>query len=251
MIMALLIGREGSIGFPKKNIYPILKRPTMLYPLLASLNSKFVDEVYVSTDSKKIEEIAKKFGVEVIKRPPELATSESLSDDVFVHGYRHVKNKIKKEIELVVILMCNAIMILPETIDKGIEILRTRQDADSAVTVSSYNMWNPIRARRIDKDGFLHPFVPFDKFNFKVDSNRQKQETVYFHDCGVSVVRPKCLENVEEGLLPQKWMGQKIYPLIQSGGLDIDYSYEVPLAENWLREKGFTEKRLPYKKRNR
>jgi len=249
MIMALLIGREGSVGFPKKNIYPILKRPLMSYPLLAAVNAKFVDEVYVSTDSKKIEEIAKKFGVNVIKRPPELATSEALVEDVFVHGYRHVKDKITKEIELVVILMCNAIMVLPETIDKGIEILRMRQDADSAVTVSCYNMWSPIRARRIDEDGFLHPFVPFDKFNFKVDSNRQKQEAVYFHDCGVSVVRPRCLENIEEGLLPQKWMGRKIYPLIQSGGLDIDLSYEVPIAENWLKEKGFTEKKLPYKKR--
>ena len=46
-------------------------------------------------------------------------------------------------------------------------------------------------------------------------------------------------------------MGKKIYPLIQSGGLDIDYNYEVPLAEYWLREKGFKEKELPYKKRKR
>jgi hypothetical protein len=38
---------------------------------------------------------------------------------------------------------------------------------------------------------------------------------VYFHDCGASVVRPKCLEKIEENLLPQKWMGKKIYPLIK------------------------------------
>lgn len=247
MIMALLIGRGGSVGFPNKNVFPILKRPLMSYPLLAALNAKFVDELYVSTDCNKIENVAKKFDVHIIKRPPELATSDSLVEDVFTHGYKYVKDELKKEIELVVILMCNAPMILPSTIDKGIEILRKNKAVDSAVTVSGYNMFSPIRARRVEEDGLLHPFIPFDKFKFKIDSNRQKKDTVYFHDCGVSVVRPSCLENINEGLLPQKWMGKKIHPLIQEGGLDIDYPYEVPIAEGWLKRNGFTEKELPYK----
>ncbi len=247
MIVAILIGRGGSVGLPNKNLYPLLNRPLMSYPLLAAQNSKFVDDVYVSTDSKKIMDIAKKFGAKTINRPPELATSESMPEDVFVHGYEFIKSHTKEKIEFIVILMCNAVSVLPETIDKGVEILRSKKDFDSAVTVSGYNMFSPIRARKVDKDGSLIPFVSFDQFNFKVDSNRQKQDTVYFHDCGVSIVRPKCLENVEEGLLPQKWMGKKIYPLIQEGVLDVDYAYELPLAENWLITNGFTEEKLPYK----
>jgi len=245
--MALLIGRGGSVGFPNKNVYPILDRPLMSYPLLAAQNAKYVDEIYVSTDCNKIEAVAKKLNAKVIKRPKELATSESLVEDVFQHGYSYVKNELKKDIEFIVILMCNAPMILPKTIDEGIEALRKNKTIDSAVTVSSYNMFSPIRARRIQEDGLLHPFIPFDKFKFKIDSNRQKKDSVYFHDCGVSVVRPNCLENINEGLLPQKWMGKKIFPLIQEGGLDIDYKYEIPIAEGWLRNKGFTEKKLPYK----
>ena len=108
-------------------------------------------------------------------------------------------------------------------------------------------MFSPIRARKIGKDGSLIPFIPFDQFNFKIDSNRQKQDTVYFHDCGASIVRPKCLENIKEGLLPQKWMGKKIYPLIQEGVLDVDFAYELPIVENWLKTNGFTEEKLPYK----
>ena len=162
MIMALLIGRGGSVGFPNKNVYPILNRPLMSYPLLAALNAKFVDELYVSTDCNKIENVAKKYDANIIKRPSELATSEALVEDVFQHGYNYVKNELKKEIELIVILMCNAPMILPSTIDEGIEVLRKNKNIDSAVTVSGYNMFTPIRARRIDKDGLLHPFIPFD-----------------------------------------------------------------------------------------
>ena len=42
-------------------------------------------------------------------------------------------------------------------------------------------------------------------------------------------------------------MGKKIYPLVQEGVLDVDLPYELPIAENWLKEKGFTEEKLPYK----
>ena len=89
--------------------------------------------------------------------------------------------------------------------------------------------------------------MPFKNFDFKIDSNRQKQDIVYFHDCGVSVVRPKCIDHINDGLLPQKWMGQKIYPLVQEGVLDVDIEQEMPLAEFWLKKNGFSETKIPYK----
>ena len=246
MIVALLIGRAGSVGFPGKNIYPVLNRPLMVYPLLAALHSKYINQIYVSTDSQEIEQIAREFKVNLISRPKELASNKALSEDVFVHGYRYVKGRLKEEIDLVVLLFCNAAMILSETIDKGIEVLHQRSDIDSAVTVSCYNMWGPLRARRIGKDGLLQPFVPLENMGINMDSNRDSQGDVYFHDCAVSVVRPKCLENTKEGMLPQKWMGKRIYPLVQSGGLDVDYAYEIPVVENWLKKKGFTARETPY-----
>ena len=163
--MALLIGRGGSVGFPNKNVFPILGRPLMSYPLSAALHSEHIDEVFVSTDCDKIKNEAEKHNVTIIDRPKELATSEALVEQVFNHGYNYVKNELNKKVELVVILMCNAPMILSRTIDEGINILRTNKDIDSAVTVSGYNMFTPIRARRV-KDGLLQPFIPLDKFNF-------------------------------------------------------------------------------------
>ena len=59
MILALLIGRGGSVGLPNKNILPILGRPMMAYPLLAAKSSKNVNEIYLSTDSKKIINVGK------------------------------------------------------------------------------------------------------------------------------------------------------------------------------------------------
>ena len=61
-----------------------------------------------------------------------------------------------------------------------------------------------------------------------------------------SIVRPSCLDALHEGMLPHKWMGRRIYPLKQWGGLDVDYEWQVPQVEFWLRKHGFTETATPY-----
>jgi len=246
MNVALLIGRENSQGFPGKNTKKILGRPLMEYPLLAAMNTNEVKQVYVSTDSDIIKDIGRKQGAVIINRPEELCTNAALGQDVFVHGYNYIKEDlhgIGEEIEFIVLLHCNSPTILSETIDEGIRILRDNPEYDSAVTVSSYNMWSPLRARKVGDDGLLHPFVPFETFGNPdtLNCDRDSQGDVWFADMGVSIVRPRCLENLNEGLLPQKWMGQKIYPLKQWGGLDVDYEWQVPQVEYWLKAHGFKE----------
>ncbi len=237
-VIALLIGREGSVGFPNKNIFPVLGKPMMVYPLLAALKAKNINEVYLSTDSKKMKEIAADYKVKIIDRPAELCTKEALGEDVFVHGYKHIKDILKIDVELMVLLFCNAPTILAQTLDSGIEALRNNPDFDSCVTVSKYNMWSPLRARRIAQDGLLKPFVPFEAFGDPASLNcdRDSQGDVWFADMSASIVRPRCLENISNGLLPQKWMGRKIFPLKQWGGCDVDYEWQVPLVEYWIRK---------------
>lgn len=245
MIVALLLGREGSRGFPGKNFYPVLNRPLMLYPLLAAKNAKLVNEVYISTDSQKIKDISRKNGGVIINRPEHLCTKEALGEDAFVHGYNYIKNELKKDIELVVLLFCNAATVTSELIDQGIVVLLSNPSLDSAVSVSKYNMWSPLRARKIGDDGLLHPFVPFNVFGdpCKLNCDRDSQGDVWFADMGVSIVRPRCLENISEGLLPQKWMGKKIYPLKQWGGCDIDYEWQIPQVEYWLKKHGLQDEK--------
>jgi hypothetical protein len=150
--------------------------------------------------------------------------------------------------EMVVLLFCNAPTILAETIDAGIEVLLGNPELDSAVTVSAYNMWSPIRARKLDSDGLLQPFIPFETFGDlkAVNCDRDSQGDVFFADMSVSIVRARCLEDLDYGVLPQRWMGQRIYPLKQWGGCDVDYAWQIPSVEYWLREHKFTESLVPY-----
>ncbi|MEW6154473.1 MAG: cytidylyltransferase [Actinomycetota bacterium] len=243
-ICALMLGRDGSRGFPGKNVYPLLARPMMAYPILAARRSRHVDRIYVSTDSPSIRAVAEENGAEVIDRPTELSTHEALGEDAFLHGYRVIQDRLEGEgntLEFMVLLFCNAPTVSPDLIDAGIDVLRGDAGLDSAVSVSRYNMWSPLRARRIGEDGLLQPFVPFETFGDPASLNcdRDSQGDVWFADMGVSVVRPQCLERMSEGMLPQKWMGRRIYPLIQTGGLDVDYDWQLPMAEEWLRRNGY------------
>lgn len=251
VIAALLIGREGSVGFPGKNTQPVLGRPLMLYPMLAAIHSRHVARCYLSTDSARYKEIGREHNWEIIDRPPHLATKEALGEDAFRHGYETIRDTCLRRGELldqIVLLFCNAPTVTSALIDQGVELLAARPDLDSAVSVSTYNMWSPIRARRETPDGLLEPFVPHEALGLGVVINcdRDSQGDVCYADMGVSVVRPRCFENMEEGLLPQKWMGQRIAPLKQWGGCDVDYDWQLPQVEFWLRRHGFDETSTPY-----
>ena len=78
MICALMIGRAGSTGFPKKNIKKILGRRLCEYPLIASKNSRNIDKIFVSTDCPVIARTTRKYGAICIKRPKILANNKAL-----------------------------------------------------------------------------------------------------------------------------------------------------------------------------
>jgi CMP-N-acetylneuraminic acid synthetase len=238
MIPAILVGRKGSKGFPGKNTYEVMGKPLCYYPSKIASQVELIDEIYFSTDCPKMKDFAHKENYKIIDRPNELAQSDSNPEEVFLHAYEQILNeKNIKEVEMLVLLMANCVTITKEKILEGIKVLRANDKYDSAVTVSSYNSYSPHRARKIDENGLLQPFIPFEKFEEKnkIRAERSALGNVWFADMGVSIVRPHCLINWDKGLLPQKWMGNKIYPIKQEAGFDIDYEYELPMVQNWLK----------------
>jgi CMP-N-acetylneuraminic acid synthetase len=239
MIAALILGRKGSIGLPNKNLYMVEGHPLAWYPIRAAKETNCIDRIFLSTDDDRLINIANEENIEIIKRPEYLCSSGALSEDAFYHGYMEICNRTGNKPELMVLLFCNAVMVLPEMINEGVNVLRKNPDYDSAVTVSMYNMWSPLRARKINKEGLLDPCVGFDLFDTEakdLNCDRDSQGNIWFADMGTSVVRVRNLENIEEGILPQKWMGKKIYPIKQYAGLDVDYEWQIPQVEWWIRK---------------
>ena len=229
MNIAIMMGRAGSKGMPNKNFRKINGRAMCEYSLIAAKKSKLIDKIYVTTDCPKIKKISKKYNCEIIDRPRYLCNSTALGEDVYKHAYEYIMQKEKK-VNIFVLLMANAPLVTMEMINKGIFILKKNNKFDSAVSVSKYNMWSPLRARRLNSRGELKPFVPFKYFGNEktLNCDRDSQGDVLFADMSVSVVREKCLRFMSKGLLPQKWMGKKIAPIVSEAGLDVDYEWQIP-----------------------
>jgi len=60
-VLALIPARGNSIGISKKNIKNLAGKPLISYTIKTAINCKKIDRVIVSTDYKKIANIAKKF----------------------------------------------------------------------------------------------------------------------------------------------------------------------------------------------
>jgi len=239
--VALILGRKGSKGLPGKNNMKIRGKPINHYSINAALNSKFVSGIYVSTNDKEIKAESKKFNLHVIDRPKELCTDSALFEDALIHGYEEIIKLRNSKPDMLVILMCNVVTIDSQLIDNAVEALINNEDADSAVTVSVLNMYSPLRARKLDEDGYLKPFVPFEAFGnpATLTCDRDSQGDVFFADMSHSVSRSRALDNITNGLLPQRWMGKKIIPIFNTFGCDIDLPWQVGASEWWLKAKGY------------
>ncbi len=237
MIVALILGRKGSTGFPGKNTYLVKGKPLAWYPIKTALAVDEIDKIYLSTDDDKLKDIANELGIEIIERPEYLATSAALGEDAYVHGYTEIKQRNKgKSINMLVLLFCNSATISVKSIKEGINLIKDNNELDSAVTVSKYNMWSPLRARRLNSKNTLDPFVPFEVFGDpnSLNCDRDSQGDVLYADMGCSIVKSYCLEEIEKGLLPQKWMGKNIAPIYQEAGCDVDYEWQIPQVEWWI-----------------
>ncbi|MBI4506628.1 MAG: cytidylyltransferase [Chloroflexi bacterium] len=248
MIAGLLIGKHLSMGCPGKNVRPILGRPMTEYGFIAAKHSRCVQRMFVSTDSPHIAEIGRQYGAEHIERPPELATPDALTEDALVHAYREMVRRAGQHIDIVALFFANAPTIPPGLVDKGIEVLLDDSSLDSAFSVTKYNMWSPVRARRLDSGNLIQPYVDLDLLGGpeRLSSIRGAEGDCYFVDLAVQVLRDRCFLEMDEGHLPFKWMGKRSHALISDYGFDIDYEWQIPVIEQWLREHGFTETATPY-----
>jgi len=248
MIAGLVIGKEKSIGYPGKNTLSVLGRPMVEYAFLAAANCRLVEKIFTSTDSAAIAEVGNRFGAELIERPPELATPDALTEDALIHAFDEMQSRQSENIDIVVLLFANSPTIRVELINEGIDRLIDDETLDSAFSVCKYNMWSPVRARGVDENNLIQPYVDLDLLGEKsrISSIRGAEGDCYYCDLSVQIMRDRCFTNMDEGALPFKWMGRKSYALINDYGFDVDFGWQVAVIEHWLVENGFSDTATPY-----
>ncbi|WLV25352.1 acylneuraminate cytidylyltransferase family protein [Aciduricibacillus chroicocephali] len=90
--LAVIPARGGSKGIPGKNIVNVQGKPLIEYTIDAAKESKYLDQVIVSTDDDNIKACAINAGAEVpFIRPAYLATDTAKTIDVLIHAVNELK----------------------------------------------------------------------------------------------------------------------------------------------------------------
>jgi CMP-N,N'-diacetyllegionaminic acid synthase len=120
-IACIIPARGGSKGIPNKNIIDFCGKPLIAHSILQCKNSKYIQEVFVSSDSEEILEIAKNFGAKKINRPENISLDNSPSEECLTHAIMEIQKE--KKYDYIVFLQATSPIREPKDIDNTIEKL--------------------------------------------------------------------------------------------------------------------------------
>ena len=92
-ILCLIIARGGSKRIKNKNMSRLCGKPLIYWTLSEAKKSKYIDDICVNSDSKKILNYCKLNKIKtLIKRPAKLASDKSDKWDTVKFTYKYLKS---------------------------------------------------------------------------------------------------------------------------------------------------------------
>lgn len=220
--LAIIPARSGSKGLPNKNIRILCGKPLIAWSIEAGLQSKYIDEVVVSTDSQEYAQIAKSYGAEVpFLRPKELAQDTSSSFDVISHTIDFYKNELSKQFDYIVFLQPTSPFRDPQLID-GICQWVTDNKIKSSISVSLCEH-SPLWSNTLPNDKNMQDFL-----SSKVVGKRSQDLPDYYRINGVLYISEISTFISNKGFItPQTYA----YVIPQKYAIDIDTELDFEYAE--------------------
>lgn len=218
-ILAVIPARGGSKGIPKKNIRLMNGKPLISYSINNAKNSRYITDVFVTTDSNEISEVAEEYGVEIIKRDESLSSDLITLDPVVFHA-KNCAEKIKnKKYDAVVTLQPTSPLLKTETLDNAIEyFINGNYDTVISVINKPHLSWG----KKENK------FVPL----YKERRNRQELPPQYFETGAFLIAKSEVIKNNTR-------IGKNIsvFEVDESESIDIDDKNDWLLTESLMHRK--------------
>lgn len=133
--VVIIPARGNSKRVEKKNLYPILNKPLLWYSINQALNAKNVTDTFVSSDDNEILNYAESLKCKVIKRPKQISSDFSTSEQALRHAVDHIEKK-HYFIDSIMLLQCTSPIRKTRDIDDAINFFYNKK-ADSLVSVIS------------------------------------------------------------------------------------------------------------------
>ena len=228
-IVALIPARSGSKGIPDKNIKIYKEYPLMAHSIKIALESEYINEVYVSTDSIDYQNIAILYGAKVTPlRPPNISDDLSPDIETFQHFIQMFKDRDEKIPDIIIHLR-------PTYPNRKIDILNNCIE----LFINNYNNYDSLRSiveikkspykMYFIKNNHLIPFI--ENYNNLIEPYNQARQNFplpYLHNGCIDIIKTDTI--IKYNLLS----GYNIYPFIMDENEtdDIDILSDFITSEN-------------------
>ena len=224
-IIGVIPARSGSKGIKNKNIVNLNGKPLIYYTIKAVKKSK-IKKFIVSSDSNKILNISKKYGVKnLFLRPKKFSLDSTRSIELF----KYLRSVLEKYYTF------DAIMILQPTsplrrsadINKAIDLFN-KNKCDSVISVCSVGGTHPARVKYLNKNEYIID----PKFSEKKEGqNRQELRSAYIKNGAIYLFKKKNLNK-------NSIKGKKSLAMIMARNLsiNIDDKYDLEIAKFFVKK---------------
>lgn len=218
-VLAIIPARGGSKGIPKKNIRLMNGKPLIAYSINIAQKSKYITDIFVSTDSDEIAEVAMEYGAKIIKRDESLSSDLVTLDPVIFHAKNYAEKVQNKQYDIVITLQPTSPLLTVSTLDKAIKyFIENNYDTVISVINKPHLSWGM-------SDNKIIPL-------YKQRKNRQELPAQYFETGAFLIAKGNVVcEDTRIG------KNVSVFEVPEEESIDIDNKNDWILAENLMRRK--------------
>ena len=224
-----VFARGGSKGVPKKNIRDLSGKPLIAYSIETGRASRFIDDIFVSTDDAEIASVAKSCGAQVpFMRPGHLASDDSPEWLSWQHAVKKLQ-AAGRLFDVFVSISATSPLRTAEDIDNCILALLGDKEADAAITVTPAKRHPAFNMVVLDQDFRARIAVPKSNKVFR----RQDAADMYDVTTVAYAARPEYILNASS-----LFEGRVVAAFVpEERALDIDTEFDLRVAELLLRNR--------------
>lgn len=219
--LIVIPARGGSKRIPRKNVRIMCGKPLISYSIEnAKSLREFLDlDVCVSTDDEELLSIVEKRGVDVIRRPAELATDKVTLDPVIYHAVVEMEKIKGCKYDTVITMQATSPTLKSETVKAAI-LFFEKSEYDTIISAMNkpHLSWGV-------KDGKIVK-------NYEKRLNSQELPPNYLETGGFLITRRECVS--ENGRIGEN---VNIFEISEDEAIDIDTYSDWVLCENILKRK--------------
>lgn len=226
-VLCIICARGSSVGIKNKALIKINGKPLISFTIQQAIKSKIFSEIIVSTDSKKIQKVARQYGAKCwFLRPKSISTSNSSKLLAIRHALIESEKYFKKKFNI-----CFDLDITSP--------LRNISDIQSSYKkFKNGNYTNLFSVNEAKKNPYFNmvekkgSFYVLSKKTNKIYFSRQKTPNVYDMNASIYIFKRGFLIN-EHRLFGKK---TSIFLMPRERSIDIDDSFDLSLVKYLLKK---------------